>query len=348
LEKVQAIYNFCAEDIRYVAVEYGQAGYEPHKASDIFFNKYGDCKDQAILLVTMLREIGVPGMLVLIGTYDYLNLEEDFPSVNFNHCIAAVRLDGELIFLDPTCSTCSFGVLPAGDQDRKVLLFSGAGYEIVPIPVYPAADNRLEQSLKIQISPDETIQAQRSVSSFGLFDASQRMWLKYSSGDAVSETLKQVIQDISPAARLTEYDIDNLDDLNRNITLRYAFSGKEYWMRAGQLRILPQLAALNTSVVAKQSRRYPIDLGIPTRRIVKLDLSLPQVIKVNYLPDSFSRSSPWVDIAIRYDVEEGRLYFEQITQTKKRVIPLSEYSQFKAFMEDVSAQVRERVVFVYD
>jgi transglutaminase-like putative cysteine protease len=45
-EKLRSIYNFCAQDIRYVAVEYGQAGYEPHDAKEIFKNKYGDCKDQ--------------------------------------------------------------------------------------------------------------------------------------------------------------------------------------------------------------------------------------------------------------------------------------------------------------
>ena len=48
-EKLKAIYNFCAQEVRYVAVEYGDAGFEPHKAAEIFANKYGDCKDKAIL-----------------------------------------------------------------------------------------------------------------------------------------------------------------------------------------------------------------------------------------------------------------------------------------------------------
>ncbi|MDD5292620.1 MAG: DUF3857 domain-containing protein, partial [Candidatus Omnitrophica bacterium] len=72
-DKLKAIYNFCAKDIRYVAVEYGQAGYEPHDAKDIFKNKYGDCKDQAILLVAMLRSQGIQAYPVLIGTYDSLD-----------------------------------------------------------------------------------------------------------------------------------------------------------------------------------------------------------------------------------------------------------------------------------
>ncbi|MBU0549848.1 MAG: DUF3857 domain-containing protein [Candidatus Omnitrophica bacterium] len=348
IEKVKAIYNFSAKDIRYVAVEYGQAGYEPHKASDIFFNKYGDCKDQAVLLVAMLREIGVQGFPVLIGTQDYLNLEEDFPSVNFNHCIAAVELEGEIVFLDPTCSTCSFDVLPAGDQERKVLAFSDQGYRILDTPLYPAEHDYLKQVLKIEISPEEAIQAQRSVYTSGLYDASQRFWLKYSSDEAISESLKQAIQNISPASRLIKYDIENLDDMNKSIVLSYSFSGKEYWARAGNLRIFPHLAVLDTSVVAKESRRYPLDLGTPGSKITRLDVILPAGFEIYYLPDNFQKKSPWMDIDVKYNMEENNFYFQQITRLKIRDIPLSEYPEFKDFIEGISRQIRERVVFRSD
>ena len=345
LEKVQAIYNFCAEDIRYVAVEYGQAGHEPHKAADIFFNKYGDCKDQAILLITMLGQIGLECYPVLIGTDDYLNLEEDFPSVNFNHCIAAVKLDQELIFLDPTCSTCSFGNLPAGDQQRKVLIFTDTGYEIKTTSVGPAQYNRLRQTLKIEINPDETIKAEREVLTFGLYDASQRFWLKYSSEEAISESLKQAIQGISPAARLKQYDIQNLDELNKNVILNYSFSGQEYWTKAGSLRIFPQLAILDTSVVAKQVRRYPLDLGLSTTKITELDVILPRRFKLKYLPDNFKKSNPWLEFSVEYHLKGSHLYFKQIIQIKRRYVLLSEYLKFKEFLEDISTQIRQRVVF---
>ena len=129
-DKARSIYNFCAKEIRYVAVEYGQAGYEPHQAYDIFKNKYGDCKDQAILLVTMLREAGLKAWPVLISTKEYYNLNHDLPAVFFNHSIACVQLKDKIVFLDPTCSTCSFGDLPASDQARQVLVFKEDNYEI--------------------------------------------------------------------------------------------------------------------------------------------------------------------------------------------------------------------------
>jgi hypothetical protein len=345
LDKARAIYNFCAEDIRYVGIEYGRAGYEPHKAVDIFFNKYGDCKDQAILLITMLREIGLEAYPVLIGTDDYLNLEEDFPSVNFNHCIAAVRLDEDLVFLDPTCTTCSFENLPAGDQERRILVFTDTGFQIQATPIYPAQHNCVRQILKTKINPDETIQAERSVLTLGLYDAGQRFWLKYSSEDAISEKLKQAIQEISAAARLIKYDIQNLDNLNKNVILNYSFSGREYWIKAGKLRIFPQLALMDTTAVAKQVRRYPLDLGLPSTKEIQVEVILPRNFKLEYLPANFKRSSPWLDLTVEYHLEGRHLYFKQITRIKKRYILLSEYLKFKAFLEDISTQIRKRVVF---
>ena len=67
-EIIRAIYNYCAQDIRYVGIEYGQAGYQPHYAGEIFKNKYGDCKDKAILFITMLKSAGFSAYPVLIGT----------------------------------------------------------------------------------------------------------------------------------------------------------------------------------------------------------------------------------------------------------------------------------------
>jgi transglutaminase-like putative cysteine protease len=348
LQKAEAIYNFCAEDIRYVAVEYGQAGHEPHKASDIFFNKYGDCKDQAILLISMLRQMGIQAYPVLIGTYDHLDLEEDFPSLNFNHAIAAADLGEGLVFLDPTCSTCRLGNLPADDQERKVLVFTDSGYKIEATPVYPLEHNQVRRTLSIQINPDETIRSEREVYTFGLYDAAQRLWLKYSSDDAISESLKQAIQGISPAARLISYNIENLDDLSKSLVLNYSFSGREYWSKSGNLRILPQLAGLDTSLIAKQLRRYPLELGLPSTSIIELDIRLPAGVKLRHLPDNFEQSSPWLDVSIEYDLKESHLYFKQIKQTKTRHIPLSQYPEFKNFIEKVSTQIRERVIFQYD
>ena len=67
LSKIDVLYNYVSREIRYVAIEIGIGGYQPHPAPDVFKNKYGDCKDKATLLMSMLGHIGLRGYPALVG-----------------------------------------------------------------------------------------------------------------------------------------------------------------------------------------------------------------------------------------------------------------------------------------
>ncbi|MBU2035552.1 MAG: DUF3857 domain-containing protein [Candidatus Omnitrophota bacterium] len=342
--KVRAIYNFCARKIRYVAVEYGQAGYEPHKAEDIFRNKYGDCKDQAILLVTMLKEAGFRAWPVLIGTKDYYNLKEDFPAAFFNHCIAALVLKDRVIFLDPTAETCSLDDLPSGDQGRKVLVSKEEAYDIIDTPLYPAQHNLNRQLVRLKIKPDETLSAAKSVYSQGIYDQGQRYWLLYTQPELIAEILKKKIQEVSIGATLTSYNVDNLNDLNKPVVLNYDFQGPEYFTSAGMLRIMPQLISLDTSLTAKETRRYPIDFEILDTKEVKIEIELPSQFKVKYLPEGISEDFPWFKFNVEYKYKNNKIYFHQVIESKKSIISENEYPDFKVFFERLAKKAKQRVI----
>jgi transglutaminase-like putative cysteine protease len=60
LDKVQALYDFVAKNFRYVSLSLGVGRYQPHAASDVLHDQYGDCKDKhttpaASLIPTCLR-----------------------------------------------------------------------------------------------------------------------------------------------------------------------------------------------------------------------------------------------------------------------------------------------------
>ncbi|MEZ4295130.1 MAG: DUF3857 domain-containing protein, partial [Polyangiaceae bacterium] len=61
--KVKAIYRYATE-LRYVALEFGIEGIRPRRASQTMARGWGDCKDKATVIVTMLREIGIPATIV--------------------------------------------------------------------------------------------------------------------------------------------------------------------------------------------------------------------------------------------------------------------------------------------
>src|SRR6202142_1523201 len=54
--KVRAVYDYVVQKTRYVALEFGIHGYKPYRCSQIFARGFGDCKDKATLIVTMLKE----------------------------------------------------------------------------------------------------------------------------------------------------------------------------------------------------------------------------------------------------------------------------------------------------
>jgi transglutaminase-like putative cysteine protease len=342
--KIRAVYNFCAQKIRYVAVEYGQAGYEPHNASDIFRYKYGDCKDQAILLVTMLKEAGLTAWPVLISTKEYYNLNADFPSVFFNHCIAAVSLKDKIVFLDPTAQTCAFGDLPGDDQARKVLIFKEDGYEIQDTPLYLSQHNLIRQSLNIKVNPDETISAKKDIFSYGIYDQAQRFWLLYTQPELIEQTLKEKIQETSIGATLQSYDIKNLGDLNTPVILNYEFKGPEYFTVAGSLRIMPQLAGTDVALVAQDKRKYPIDFAILDTKETVLEIEIPDNFFIKYLPQNLTQESPWLNFKVEYNYKNNKLYFRQSSELKRTTILENEYPEFKNFFEDLAKKIKQRIV----
>jgi len=342
--KIRKIYNFCAKEIRYVAVEYGQAGYEPHQAIDIFRNKYGDCKDQAILLVTMLKKAQLSAWPVLIGTKDYYNLNEDFPNMLFNHAIAAVSLKDKTVFLDPTAETCSFGDLPPADQDRRVLVCKEDGYRIEDTPLYPAQHNLARQIMNIKINDDESITAEKSIFTFGVYDQAQRYWLLYTVPELIREQIESKIQEISIGARLKTYNINNLEDLDKTVELNYKFQGPEYFTIGGKLRIMPQLSSLDSAIVAKDKRKYPIDFSILDTKDTELNIHLAPNFMLKYMPQDLIEDSPWLKFAVEYKRQKNGLIFKQKVELKKSRISEDEYPEFKNFFESLAKKLKQRIV----
>jgi len=92
MDKILALAAFVQREVRYVAIEIGIGGYQPHPAGSVLLNRYGDCKDKATLLAAMLRKIGVNSYYVLTNSERGI-IAPDFPSMlNFNHVILAIRL----------------------------------------------------------------------------------------------------------------------------------------------------------------------------------------------------------------------------------------------------------------
>ena len=59
--------EFVQKTIRYVAVEIGIGGYQPHFAQETFRNQYGDCKDKVTLFRSLMKALNRDVYPVLIN-----------------------------------------------------------------------------------------------------------------------------------------------------------------------------------------------------------------------------------------------------------------------------------------
>ena len=127
------LYRWAQNEVSYCAIEVGLGAWRPHPAQDVETVRYGDCKDKANLLRTLLRAVGVPSRLGAIWLHDGLPRPFGLPAVtgNFNHMILLVDVGDRTIFADPTARNVPFGALPWAAQGAQVLPLTADGAEIV-------------------------------------------------------------------------------------------------------------------------------------------------------------------------------------------------------------------------
>ncbi|MDT8067492.1 MAG: DUF3857 domain-containing protein [Terriglobia bacterium] len=133
-EKAQAIYDYVAKNFRYVSLSFGVGRFQPHAASQVFANQYGDCKDKHTLLAAMLAAVHIDSDTVLI--HSRRRLDRDVPSPSqFDHVITAVHLGNERVIVDTTSEVAPFGALWAPIRHKDAVLITPAGKaEIIQTP----------------------------------------------------------------------------------------------------------------------------------------------------------------------------------------------------------------------
>ncbi|HQB60993.1 MAG TPA: tetratricopeptide repeat protein, partial [Spirochaetota bacterium] len=157
LKTVEKIYQYVQKNIRYVALELGEGAMVPHTPKEIYKNKFGDCKDQAVFMAYILNLFGIDAKPALISTIDNGRVNEEIPSpYYFNHVIVYIPVQNGIsseIFCDTTSSVTQFLNLPSVDQGVRGLVVdkSGAGF-FATTPVIAPEQNRIVEIYKAALN----------------------------------------------------------------------------------------------------------------------------------------------------------------------------------------------------
>ena len=100
-----AALHFVQDEVRYLGMELGANSHEPTAPRAVAERRFGDCKDKALLLCAILRDLGLEAEPALVSTWARHTLDEQLPSpLAFNHVVVRARVDGRVCWVDPTDS----------------------------------------------------------------------------------------------------------------------------------------------------------------------------------------------------------------------------------------------------
>jgi hypothetical protein len=155
-DKLRALFDFVADDIRYVNYVSGE-WWLPNRPQQLLARREGDCDDKALLLITLLKVVGIDAQEVMVQTRltgEPSILRAPHAAVPlFDHGIAFLPGQGGGTYLDATSPQSRLGPLPSMDARAVALRMNGPA-EIVALPASSPDDHGTEATWTLSVKSD--------------------------------------------------------------------------------------------------------------------------------------------------------------------------------------------------
>lgn len=343
--KVKAIYRYATET-RYVALEFGLEGIRPRRCAQTLARGWGDCKDKATLIVTMLREIGVPATIVLVRTQMRGGVEPDPPSLAiFDHAIAYVpSLD---LYLDGTAEHTGSSELPVMDRGALALQINEGKPKLVHLPEPPAEASTTRRKLDVTLAADGGAQFTSEMQVTGAYAPEWRS--RYLAEDTRAErATRDLSNDFGPielAAGKGSVEVGEIDDVERPVKIRVKGKAPSFVRHDGD--VLSLAAGPVYSLVAHYAslsrRTLDVDLRALSQREDEWTIRLPAGTKVLRAPSPAQLDSPFGRFSVAFEEAPGKVTVKTALSFKKARITPAEYPAWRSFCEAVDRAFGQRM-----
>jgi tetratricopeptide (TPR) repeat protein/transglutaminase-like putative cysteine protease len=219
-EKEGAILDYLDREVRYTGIEFGEAAIMPHDPADTLNKKYGDCKDKATLLVTMLRAAGVPAYVALLNGGSRMDVPAELPGMGlFDHAIAYVP-GTPALWIDATDRYARLGQLPAGDQGRLALIARPETTSLVKTPESASRDNVLLEYRELALGENGPATVTERTQPTGVFESQYRFFYADKPGNETRDGLTGYVKGQYVAEKVGSVERTDPADLSRQFELK--------------------------------------------------------------------------------------------------------------------------------
>jgi tetratricopeptide (TPR) repeat protein/transglutaminase-like putative cysteine protease len=380
-EKIRAIYDFVAQDYRYVSLSFGVGRYQPHKAAEVFGNKYGDCKDKHTLLSTMLKEAGYKVDPVLIGSQRVL--DPDVPSpAQFDHVFSAVmpkNADAKtmpLYYLDTTAEIAPFGLISYNLRDKKALLVGlDSASRLITTPPDPPFASKQEVSIDGSINDLGKLSGTVNTLFRGDVELALRQFYRMTPQNKWKDLTMYLSLQWGIGGEVDNVKVDDLTNTREPLKLSFTVSRPNFfdWSSKSSDVPVPMPAvglwpagvddeddanpdatpkpdtAADTdsdndddNVTPAMARKLkPIKLGPVYDLKMTVKLTMPANFKAR-TPVAISKKTDYAEYASTYKVDGQTLTAERDLSIRKGELPLDRKNDYQNFIRNVQADERQK------
>lgn len=362
-EKAQALTGWVQGQIRYVAIEIGIGGFQPHTAADIFKHQYGDCKDKATLLRVMLHEAGIDSYYAL-AQVDRGVVNPKFASaITFNHTIVAIRVPddaptegflslvkdpklGNLLFFDPTSTYTPFGYLSAELQENYVLLSTSDGGQLVHLPLLPPVANRIVRVGKLNLDVDGALHGVVDETLYGTEAENQRARFLSASGADRAKLIDDFLSSFLGGFRLTKASTSTLDEVSPKLELHYEFVADHYAKTAGNLLIVRArvLGEKASAVEAGENRKFPVEFDVASLQTDDFEITLPPGYVVDDSPSPMKADVGFASYSSEVQVSPNTVHYKRTYQVNDVLVPAEKMAALRKFDRQIAGDENASVV----
>jgi hypothetical protein len=360
-EKIQALGKY-AQNIKYVSIQIGVGrggGHRPHSSLDVFKKSYGDCKDKANLMRAMLRALNINAYPVVIYSGDPTFVREEIPSLQFNHCIIAIKVSaetksptiithpklGRLLIFDATDDDTPVGDLPFHEQGSFALIVAGADGALMRMPSTAPEVNKLVRKTDVTLSPEGAITAILTERSIGQSAVEERGMFKGLARPEYEKRIERWITRGATGAKISKISpVDNQADGKFALDVDFTATNYAQLMRGKLLVFKPSLV----------SQRNGLDLTSPLRKnpIVlqseafseTVRVKLPEGFEIDEMPDATKLETAFGKFSTSYEVKDGHLIFIRNLEVQNVTIPASRYTEVRNFFGRINGAEMSPVV----
>jgi hypothetical protein len=365
LAKMKALGHFVQHDIRYVAIELGIGGWQPHPAQDIFTHRYGDCKDKANLMRSMLREIGIESYQIAINT-ERGSITTDTPAYQgFNHQITVIKLPegltdpslvavvthprlGRILFFDPTDELTPFGQISGSLQANWGLMVTADGGELIELPKQPSDMNSIQRTGKLTLDPSGTLKGDIHEVRQG-----DRAWVQRGRLLTVAQASDQIkpieslLSDSLTTFHISKAIVVNLHNTDQPFGFDYSFEAENYAKNAGGLLLLrPRVLGSKGSGImeTKEPRKFPVEFDGPVRDTDTFEIALPPGYEVDDLPPAVDVDYGYANYHSKTELAGNVIRYSRAFEVKELSVPVSKADELKKFYRIIAGDERNTAV----